>query len=72
MSKPNLAAMMSGARQARHILKKYGLQDIPVAMDVNMITIGTFDVPKECEKELQALGFMVMKIELSLGGKTDV
>jgi len=72
MSKPNLADIMTRLGKSKvklvvDVLEKYGLQDVPRVMDTDSITIASFDVPKECEKELQALGFLVMKIELSIG-----
>ena len=72
MSKPNLAKIMSKAgkervRLVKEILQRYGLGDVPFVMDTTSITIGTLDLPKDCEKELQVLGFLVMKMHFGYG-----
>lgn len=68
MTLPNLSNLMARdkMKQVADLLLKYGV-DVPYTMDADTVVIGSFDIPKDCEKEIKKLGFLVMKMEVGVG-----
>lgn len=52
------------AKEAAELLKAHGLFELSV-MDTDSIYINSFDVSKDVERQLRALGFLVMKIQFT-------